>query len=75
MSRIPKQSKKAYDRLQTTLCFEHAPGTAMWFLYLLDGRRLIERGNNVRESWITDKGSQLLDAIERYAPPRDQEDE
>ena len=64
-----ERSKQAYDRLQETLHFKRAPGTAMWFLYLLDAHGLTEHGNNVRECWISAKGVQLLDAIERYYSP------
>jgi hypothetical protein len=61
--------RKAYQELQSRLCFQQAPGTAIWLLYLLDAHDLIEHASNVTVCWISPRGDQLLDAIERCYPP------
>jgi hypothetical protein len=62
-------STHAYQQLMARLKFDEVPGLATWFLYLLDSRRFVEHGFNVTECCLTEKGSGLLDAIERYWAP------
>ena len=59
----------SYQRLQSVLAFNEVPGLATWFLYLLDSRNLIEHASNVTVCWISPRGRELLNAIERCFPP------
>ena len=59
----------AYRQMQAKLSFDQVPGLATWFLYLLDKHFLIEHASNVSECWISPKGNELLDAIEKWYPP------
>jgi hypothetical protein len=61
--------REAYEGMMARLRFEEAPGLATWFLYHLDERYLIGHASNVTVCEITDKGEQLLVAIERWYPP------
>ncbi len=62
---------RASRTLEACLSLEAAPGVASWFVYGLQQRDLIWHGFRVTDSWITDKGRWLLEAIERLAPPAD----
>ena len=48
---------------------------ATWFLYLLDQRGMIEHAGRVTTCWISPKGRQLLEAIERWYPPPEEAEE
>lgn len=63
----------AYQQLMARVRCSEVPGLATWFLYLLDSRGLIEHNSNVTECAITDRGSRLLNAIERYWLPSNSE--
>jgi hypothetical protein len=39
------------------------PGLAYGYLYTLDGVGLTDHGSNIRGSWLTDKGREVLEAI------------
>ncbi len=61
--------KQAYRQLMARVCYDTVPGLATWFLYMLDGREIINHGFNVTQCSTTPKGIRLLDAIELYYEP------
>ena len=61
-------TQPANDLMLQRLRFEQVPGLATWFLYLLDERGMVEHAGRVTTCWITTKGRQLLEAIERWYP-------
>lgn len=40
---------------------------AWTYLYFLDSKGLLEHGGNCSGSWLTEKGQQVLDALNRYS--------
>jgi hypothetical protein len=55
--------------LEARLQVDTAPGLATWFLHVLDHHGLISHGLRATDAWITDRGQQLLDALERFPVP------
>ena len=64
------RDQTAFDResarYQDLLGFGVNPGLATWFLYFLDHHNLIEHAGNVMRSWLTPKGSRLLERMREY---------
>lgn len=74
-----RTDKAAFQRASTQLLerlgYELLPGLATWFLYFLDYRDLIWHGFRATDCGLTRKGRWILDALERFSPPSEVEDE
>jgi len=51
------------DALYALLNFNACEPLALSYLYMLDAHGLTEHGSSVMGSWLTDKGTQLLDKL------------
>lgn len=55
------------DALRELIGMESQPAMAWTYLYFLDDKGLLEHGGNCSGSWLTEKGEQVLDALNRYS--------
>jgi hypothetical protein len=66
--------KQASHDLASRLQLASVPGLASWFVYSLDRADLIYHNYNVTDIWITEKGREVLEALERFPNPAMLED-
>jgi hypothetical protein len=64
-AREPVEFASASRELEACLPFQTLPAFAEWFVYGLDQRDLVSHNFRVTDVWITDKGTWLLEALER----------
>ena len=64
----PNAFANASQKLEAILALDDAPALASWFIYGLQQRDLIWHGFRQTDTWTTDKGRRLLDAMLRFFP-------
>jgi hypothetical protein len=55
------------EELTESLQLDSELGLGEWFVYFLESKDLISHGFNSADCWITTKGRDLLDAMEKFA--------
>ena len=66
-----EESEARYLKPSRLCGAEGNPGLAYGYLYNLDAVGLTEHGSNVRGSWLTDKGHEVLQAIKSITSEED----
>jgi len=58
-----EQTSEQLDRLLAAKNDAVHPGLYWSYLYMLDSHRLIDHGGNIRGSWLTSKGHELVELL------------
>lgn len=54
------------NAIEDLIGMKQNPPMAWTYLYLLDGKGLLEHGSNCSGSWLTERGDEVLDALLKF---------
>ncbi len=69
-----ERCRRASEGIAELLSSNGSTGMRSWFIYALERADLVMHGFNLHDLWIMDRGRWLLDGLERFPEPPEQDD-